>query len=83
MLHILGRPKTFECIAEGGRPTGEFQWRIGDKNDPKGMDILTNSNPANIQPDGNGYFVVSEVTSYFFDLGYTVTNLELFILSSL
>jgi hypothetical protein len=59
LLYFLGQPKVFECSAEGGRPAGTFNWRIGDSNDPKGTLALTNPNPPKVLPAENGY--VSEV----------------------
>jgi hypothetical protein len=61
LLYFLGQPKVFECSAEGGRPAGTFNWRIGDSNDPKGTLALTNPNPPKVQPAENGYVTVSEV----------------------
>jgi len=59
---FAGHPRTFKCVAEGGRPAGKFTWRIGDSKDPKGTLVLTNPSPPVITTDENKYSTVVEVS---------------------
>ncbi len=62
---LAGHPRSFKCVAEGGRPAGKFIWRIGDAKDPKGTLILTNPSLPVISVDENKYASVAEVSLKF------------------
>lgn len=59
-FYDLGKPSDLTCEAAHGKPRGQFQWRIGEEDDPQAI-FIENDKEIKVVDSERGYETVAQV----------------------